>query len=147
MVTGEGAHEVAVVNNDIITETELDRELDTIKMQLRQQNINMPPDETLRKQVLERLVINQIQLQLADANGIRVDDETLNNTLSNIVAQNNLSLSGFRDALEKEGLDFAQFRENIRKEIIMRRISQRNDPHYQLTRTTKIWKGLWRIVK
>jgi peptidyl-prolyl cis-trans isomerase SurA len=117
---------VAVVNNDIITQTELDRELNTIKLQLRQQNISMPPDETLRKQVLERLVINQIQLQLADANGIRVDDETLNNTLSNIAAQNNLSLSGFRDALQKEGLDFAQFRENIRKEIIMRRVSQRN---------------------
>jgi peptidyl-prolyl cis-trans isomerase SurA len=117
---------VAVVNNDVITQIELDKELDTIKLQLRQQNISMPPEETLRKQVLERLVINKIQLQLADANGIRVDDETLNNTISNIASQNNLSLSGFRDALEKEGLDFAQFRENIRKEIIMRRISQRN---------------------
>jgi peptidyl-prolyl cis-trans isomerase SurA len=117
---------VAVVNNNIITKTELDKELDTIKLQLLQQNIRMPPEETLRKQVLERLVINQIQLQLANANGIRVDDETLNNTISNIAAQNNLSLSGFRDALEKDGYDFASFRENIRKEIIMRRISQRN---------------------
>ena len=117
---------VAVVNNNIITETELDRELDTIKLQLRDQNIRMPAEDTLRKQVLERLVINQIQLQLADANGIRVDDETLNNTISNIATQNNLSLSGFRDALEKEGYDFARFRENVRKEIIMRRISQRN---------------------
>jgi len=117
---------VAVVNNNIITQTELDKELNIIKLQLRQQNIRMPSDETLRKQVLERLIINQIQLQLADANGIRVDDETLNNTISNIATQNNLSLSGFRDVLEKQGFDFAQFRENIRKEIIMRRISQRN---------------------
>jgi len=116
----------AIVNNDIITQTELDKELNTIKLQLRQQKIQIPPDETLRKQVLERLVINQIQLQLAKANGIRVDDETLNNTISNIASQNNLTLSGFRDALEQEGFEFAQFRENIRKEIIIRRISQRN---------------------
>ncbi len=117
---------VAVVNDDIVTQTELEKELGAIKLQLRQQNIRMPSDDTLRRQVLERLVINQIQLQMAEANGIRVDDETLNNTISNIASQNNLSLSGFRDALEQEGLDFAEFRENIRKEIIIRRITQRN---------------------
>ena len=117
---------VAVVNDDIVTQTELEKELAAIKLQLRQQNIRMPSDDTLRRQVLERLVINQIQLQMAEANGIRVDDETLNNTISNIASQNNLSLSGFRDALEQEGLDFGEFRENIRKEIIIRRITQRN---------------------
>ena len=117
---------IAIVNNDIITRIELEQELGTIKLQLQQQNIQMPSDETLRKQVLERLIINEIQLQMADANGIRVDDETLNSTISNIATQNNLSLIEFRDALQKDGFDFTQFRENIRNEIIIRKISQRN---------------------
>lgn len=117
---------VAIVNSDVITRTELDAQLESVSEQLRQQRIATPPQGVLEKQVLERMMLERLQLQLAENSGIRVDDETLNQTLSNIAAQNNLSLSEFRDVLQRDGYDFARFREDMRKEIILRRLHQRH---------------------
>ncbi len=116
---------VAIVNDDVITATELEQRIDLLEQQLRQQGGARPPRDVLRRQLLERLILTRIQLQLADATGIRIDDETLNTTLTNIAAQNNLTLSEFREVLEADGFDFAQFREEIRQEIIIRRLRQR----------------------
>ena len=68
----------AVVNDDVITLTELEKRLVNIKQQLQQRNTRMPPDDILRRQVLERLIQEQLQLQLASKSGVRVDDETVN---------------------------------------------------------------------
>jgi peptidyl-prolyl cis-trans isomerase SurA len=117
---------VAVVNNDIITRSELDEQLKNVRAQLRQQGIAMPPDRVLERQVLERMVVEQIELQLAHDASIVVDDDSLNQAISGIATQNKLSLAEFRDVLQQEGYDFAKFRENIRKEMTLVRLRQQN---------------------
>jgi len=116
---------VAVVDDDVITRTELNDKLASVEKQLRQQNVALPGEDTLRKQVLERLILTHIQLQLAARSGIQVDDDTLNRTISTVAAQNKLTLSEFRNVLERDGVDFAQFREEMRDEIILRKLRQR----------------------
>ncbi|MEW6353922.1 MAG: peptidylprolyl isomerase [Pseudomonadota bacterium] len=116
---------LVVVNNDVITQSDLEQQLLTVKQQLQQQNAEAPPDDALRKQVLERLIMRQLQLQRAEETGIRVDDDTLNRTIETIAKQNNLSLAQFREVLARDGFDFANFREDIRKEIIIGRLRQR----------------------
>jgi len=116
---------VAVVNDDVITRTELDARLHAVKDQLKNQPSPLPPDAVLEEQVLDRMILASLQLQLADHNGIRVDDDTLNRTIEHIAEDNKLSLGEFRAALEKEGYDFATFREDIRREIIISRVQQR----------------------
>lgn len=116
---------VAVVENDIIMQSELETKLRTVVGQMQQQGIQLPSSSILETQVLERMILKIIQLQRAEETGIRVDDETLNRTISNIAAENKVSLSQFRDILEKDGFNYEQFRENIRNEIIISRLRQR----------------------
>ena len=127
---------VAVVNNDVITELELNIEVTNIKNQLRQQKTRFPSDAILKKQLLERMIMRQIQLQMADRIHLRVDDEMLNRTMDNIAAQNKLSLKSLRETLEKEGTDFAQFRENMRHEIIINQL-QKRQVHNRITITNQ----------
>ncbi len=116
---------VAVVENDIIMQSELDTKLRTVAGQMQQQGIQLPSSNVLETQILERMILMKIQLQRAEETGIRVDDETLNRTISNIAAENKVSLSQFRDILEEDGFSYEQFRENIRNEIIISRLRQR----------------------
>lgn len=116
---------VAIVNDTVITRSELDEQTRTIKQQLRQQNTPVPPGPVFQKQVLERLITSRLQLQLAANTGIRVDDDTLNRAINRIAAQNKLSLTEFRAVLEKDGFSFDKFREDIRDEIIITRLRQR----------------------
>ncbi|MEJ2564683.1 MAG: peptidylprolyl isomerase [Gammaproteobacteria bacterium] len=116
---------VAVVNDDVITSTELANRLHSIKEQLKNQSAPIPPDADLKRQVLDRMILASLQLQLADKNGIRVDDETLNRTIERIAQDNKLTLPQFRSVLEREGYDFATFREDIRREITISRVQQR----------------------
>lgn len=116
---------VAVVNDDVIARSELDAQVERIRDRLRQQGTAPPPDRTLRRQVLERMVLNRLQLQLARDSGIRVDDERLNRTLLRIAEQNNLTLRQFRDTLERDGHEFAKFREEIREEIMVSEVRRR----------------------
>lgn len=115
----------AVVENDIIMQSELEIKLRTVSEQMRQQGIKLPASNVLESQVLERMILTKIQLQRAKQTGIRVDDETLNRTISNIAAGNNVSLSQFKAILEKDGFSYEQFRENIRDEITVSRLRQR----------------------
>ncbi len=115
----------AIINDDVITVLELDQQVNTISKQLRAQNTRLPPENILRKQVLEREVLKQIQLQIAQNTGIRIDDNELNSTLTRIAEQNSMTVREFRDALEDEGLNFAIFREDIRSEMIIARLHQR----------------------
>jgi len=118
-------HIIAVVNSEVITSVELETQMKAMKQQLSQQKVQAPPDNILRKQLLEQLIMTQLQLQLAKETGIRVDDDQLNSTISNIALQNNLSLTAFRDVLEEDGFKFEKFREDIRNEIIITRLRQR----------------------
>ncbi len=116
---------IAVVNNEVITEIELNTEVANIKNQLRQQKTKFPSDAVLKKQLLERMILRRIQLQMAERVHLRVDDEMLNRTLDNIAAQNNLTLNGLRESLEQDGIDFSLFRENMRHEIIIDKLQKR----------------------
>ena len=116
---------VAVVNDDVIMLSELDERLRTVKNQLTEQGTPLPPGPILERQVLDRLILTKLQLQMAQQTGIRVDDETLNRTISNIAAQNQLSLEKFREVLEHDGYSYEKFREDIRGEILVSRLQQR----------------------
>jgi peptidyl-prolyl cis-trans isomerase SurA len=123
---------VAVVNEDVITALELAAEMDRIKDQLRAQKTPPPPDAVLEKQLLDRLILRQIQLQMAERARVRVNDDALNAALENLARQNKLSLPEFRATLEREGIDYAAFREDMRKEITVSRLQAR-EVHNRIT--------------
>jgi len=116
---------VAVVNDDVITSTELADETQNIKQQLRAQHMSLPPDNVLQKQILERMIVLQIQLQEAERRHIRADDDTINNTVENIARQNQLTLMQFSEELRREGVDYGVFRKRIGDEITVNRLQQR----------------------
>ncbi|MBT0961293.1 peptidylprolyl isomerase [Denitromonas iodatirespirans] len=116
---------VAVVNNDVITESSLAERTAQIKRQFGRQGGQLPPDEVLRKQVLERLVVERAQLQLAGETGLRIDDTALAGAIDRIAASNKLSAAQFRAALEKDGIAWNDFRENIRQEMLIARLRER----------------------
>lgn len=116
---------VAVVNNDVVTQLELNERLGMVIQQLQKQGTPLPPREVLEKQLLERVIMDRVQLQFAQETGVRVDDAQLEKTLQRIAQENKLSQEQFRAALEKDGVDFRKFREDIRKEIIMSRLRER----------------------
>ena len=116
---------VAVVNDDVIMNSEFAESLRGIKKQLREQGTQLPPGKLLEKQVLDRLILKRLQIQMAQRTGIRVDDESLNRTISNIAAENELTLSEFRQILEDDGYSYEKFRADIREEILVNRLQQR----------------------
>lgn len=116
---------VAIVNDNVITLVELEEEIKAIKMQLAQQRVQLPSDEQLKKQVLERLVLTRIQLELAQQRHLDIDDESLNNAISNVARGNGMDIMQFRRALESSGMPFAEYRERVRKEMILSRLQQR----------------------
>ena len=113
---------IAVANDEVILESELLDMERTIRQQIRQRDGAMPPSDVLRQQVLERLILQHLQLQQAARNGIRVGDDSLNETLRQIAGNNNMTLRDFRDVLENDGYDYADFRESIRHEMIIGRL-------------------------
>ena len=116
---------VAVVNSDIITAYELEERIQLVKRQLEGQKIAPPPQDVLEKQLLERMINEKVQLQFASETGIRVDDAALDQAIGRIAEGNRMPLDQLRQALEKDGVSFAKFRENIRNEITLARIKER----------------------
>ena len=116
----------AVVNDDVITRYELDDRLQTVKEQLQKQGTSLPDAEMLKKQLLERMIIDLLQVQFAKENGIRVDDTQLDSAITRIAQQNNFpTLAEFRAKLESEKIDYKKFREEIRGEIVSTRLRER----------------------
>ena len=115
---------VAVVNDDVVLESELRNRLRTVVAQLRVRATRLPPEPVLRRQVLERLILERLQLQLAERLGIRVDDETLNRAIRDIARRNGMDLEAFRAALERDGFSFERFREDIRSEMIIAQLQR-----------------------
>jgi peptidyl-prolyl cis-trans isomerase SurA len=116
---------VAVVNDEVITEHELEERYGLVTRQLGQQGTPLPPKDVLSKQLLERMINDRVQLQYAKETGIRVDDVQLERTLARIAQDSGLTLQQFRDTLEREGISFNQFREEIRSEILLARLKER----------------------
>ena len=113
---------VAVVNDDVVTQNELDTRIDKVRDELSVKGIPPPPGAALEKQVLERLILQRLQLQEAARAGIRVDDQALNRAVQRIADNNRLSVRQFRDLLARDGVGFPQFREEVRNEILISRI-------------------------
>jgi peptidyl-prolyl cis-trans isomerase SurA len=116
---------VAVVDDDIITRSELNTALANTRKQIQQRGTAAPPPDVLQRQVLERLIIDQLQARAAERNGITIDDPTLNAAVESIAQRNKLSLNDLRREVEKDGIPYPQFREQIRRELVAARLRQR----------------------
>ena len=116
---------VAIVDNDVIMQSQLDQRLQEVRQTIEKRGAEMPPLEIMRQQVLERLITENLQLQLGERSGIRISDEELNQAMGTIAQRNNLSLEQFRSALERDGLSLESAREQIRREMIISRVRQR----------------------
>ena len=116
---------VAIAGQEVITQRELDAAVQRIAAQLRAQGAELPAPAALRRQVLEKLIVDKLQLQRARRLGIRIDDITLDKAIANIAAENNLSLTQFRRALQKEGVAYPDFREQIRQELTITQLRKR----------------------
>lgn len=112
----------AVVNDEVVTSSELDRRVGLALTQLKRQNIPAPSMDVLRKQVLERLILDRAQIQMAKENGVRVDDISVNSAIARMADVNHLTLAELRTQVERDGLDFNSFREDMRDEITMVRL-------------------------
>lgn len=116
---------VAVVEDDVILERELNREVAAVTSKLNGSNVMMPPEFVLRKQVLERMVVDKLQRQLAARSGIQISDETLRNSVADIAARNGMSVDTFKSELVNQGMDFKAFEDNLRNEIIINQLRGR----------------------
>lgn len=127
---------VVVVNDEVITRQELDARMLEIEMQLKKQGTPLPDRAVLQKQLLERMITDRAQMQLAKENGMRVDDVMLDRTMLRLAEQNKMSLQEFRNQIEREGTSYAKFREQIRDDILMQRIREREvDSKIQVSET------------
>ena len=116
---------VAVVNSEVITSLQLRARIEQAKRQLARQGVELPPDDVLQRQLLERLIVERAQIQLAQETSLRVDDATLERAIERIAGNNNLSVEQLRDALEKDGVAWNRFRDEIRTEILLTRLRER----------------------
>ncbi|MFO8045184.1 MAG: SurA N-terminal domain-containing protein [Halomonas sp.] len=116
---------VAVVNQSAIMASELEERVTQTRSQLTAQQIDLPPERVLREQLLERMILEEIQLQMAREAGLAIDDTELNRQVRSIAESNGMSLEQFADALEADGLALATVREEIRRELVLRELQQR----------------------
>ncbi|MDL0431116.1 peptidylprolyl isomerase [Marinobacter sp. TBZ242] len=116
---------VAVVNDDVILESELEARINTIVGRLSAQGTGLPPRDILEERVLEQLITESIQLQMADRAGMRISDNELNETMASIAQRNNMTLEQFEQQLNQEGVTYREAREQIRNEMITSRVQQR----------------------
>jgi peptidyl-prolyl cis-trans isomerase SurA len=127
---------VAVVNKEVITMSELNEAIGGAERQLRRQGTQAPEREVLERQLLDRLILDKAQLQLARDTGIRIDELQLDRALQRIAEQNKMTLAEFRGALERDGVPFAQFRDDLRDQITLSRLREREvDDKIQVSET------------
>lgn len=116
----------AVVNDGVVLVSQLDAQTAEVTERLRQQNTELPPANVLRKQILERLVVEEIQIQRADRLGIQVADETLNGALNDVARRNNIGFAELPQALAQQGIDYRDFRDDIRRQMTLQMLRQRD---------------------
>lgn len=115
-------HIVAIVNDGIIVASELQAAERNVSRQLQGKGAELPPADVLRRQVLERLIVEKLQLQIADHNGMAIDESTLNDEVANLASNNNLGIADFRAVLERDGFDFDTFRDELRRELLIQQV-------------------------
>lgn len=118
-------HIVVIVNDDVITNTMLNNRVNDFRKQLDLSQLSRIEPETLKKQVLERMIRDMIQIQQAKLFGITVDDLMLNRMLEQLAKSNNMSLEVFRETIENEGINYTRFREQTRDDVIIKQLQQR----------------------
>ena len=138
---------VAVVNDEVITANELAERTRLVAGQLRNAGGQVPPAETLQRQVLERMINDLVQVQLAKETGVRVDDATVEKTIQRIADDNNLSMTAFRQALERDGIRYARFREDMRNELILARLREREIENAVVVTDAEVETELARAAK
>lgn len=125
---------IAIVDDDVVMQSELDQQIERVRDELRRQGTEAPPLDILRRQVMERLILQKIQLQLAEKTGVNVTEDALDRAIGDIAQKNKLSPDQFREILASEGYDYAVFREDIRHEIILARLRREEvDKRLQVT--------------
>ncbi len=115
---------VAVVESDIILASELITRLEMVREQFAENGAEVPPTNVLVSQIMERLIIENLQVQEAERRGVTVDDETLTRAVSGFAGQNNMTLEQFAQTLASEGRNYVEFREQIRREMMMQRLQR-----------------------
>lgn len=115
---------IAIVDKNAITEQELEEKVQTVSTQLEKKGKTLPSETVLRKQILERLIVDNLQLQLAAERGIKVNDTQLDKTITRIAEQNKMDIETFKDALENDGILYYKFREDMRTEITISRLKE-----------------------
>ena len=116
---------VAIVDQTVVTEQELESRIATVTAQFKKQGTELPPEDILRKQILERLITDTLQIQYAAQTGLKVDDNQLDKTIERIAEQNQMTLTEFSEALAKDGVSMRKFRSDIRSEITIARLRER----------------------
>ncbi|WP_197469992.1 SurA N-terminal domain-containing protein, partial [Oleiphilus sp. HI0117] len=116
---------IAIVDDDIVMQSELAQRVNSITKRLQRQNTPLPSLSVMRQRVLDQLILESIQLQMANRTGIRIGDAQLNTTLENIARSNNMTLSQFEAQLELEGDTYASAREQIHREMVISRVQKR----------------------
>lgn len=116
---------VAVVNHDAIPESELNHQTEMLMVRLRQSDMALPPLDELRKQLLDKLILEKLQLQMAKESNIVVDDDTVDNTLNDLAGRDGLTVAQMKSFLKEQGIDFDQFRKTIKEELTISKLQQR----------------------
>ena len=117
---------VAIVNDGVVLDSDLEKQIQAVTARLREQKLELPAQNVLRQQVLERLVLQEIQMQHAGHAGVKVSDENVNQALEDVAKRNNMTLAQLPDAMAQQGIDYATYREEIRKEITLQLLRQRD---------------------
>lgn len=115
---------LAIVDDDIVMQSELDHRINTISLRLQAQGTALPPADVMQERVLDQLILENIQLQMAEMRGIRISDDELNKTMDNILRANGLTLETFEQQLAQEGETYASARAQIRRDMIISRLQQ-----------------------
>ncbi|MGH8461771.1 MAG: peptidylprolyl isomerase [Stenotrophobium sp.] len=116
---------IVVVNDGVILQSELDTAMDQARTELKQRKISDPPEDVLRAQVLEHLILEKLQTERAKQAGVTVDDRDLNDVMSSIASRNGMTLSAFADAMRKDGQDYLAMREQVRNQVLINRLRQK----------------------
>ncbi|MGE8497665.1 MAG: peptidylprolyl isomerase [Pseudomonas sp.] len=116
---------VAIVDSDVIMQSQLDARLREVQQTISKRGATLPPDDVLTQQVLERLIVENIQLQMGERSGIRITDEELNQAIGTIAQRNGMSIEQFRAALAQDGLSYVEARDQVRREMVISRVRQR----------------------
>jgi len=117
---------VAIVDDDIILSSELRESLETVRATLEARGVELPEDEVLVRETLDRLILDSIQMQLANRYGVRIPDQQLDEAMTRLARQNGLTLEQFRVALEQSGQHYAMLREDLRDDLAIQRVQQGN---------------------